>query len=143
VLEAQTAPASAARASGGRAGAAAASDEAPGLLGLTVLATTSQPGADTAGVAALMTRLGATLNAAPTASPSPSASPSTTPAPTASPTPDSSTSTDNDGGIPSTGGELADSGPTPLTPFLALAGLVLLAAGLGSLVATRERGDAT
>jgi hypothetical protein len=141
VLETQTAPASAARASGGRAGAAAASDEAPGLLGLTVLATTSQPGADTAGVAALMTRLGATLNAAPTASPSPSASPSTTPAPTASPTPDSSTGTDNDGGTPSTGGELAASGPTPLTPFLALAGLVLLAGGLGALVAARERGD--
>jgi hypothetical protein len=143
VLEEQTAPASAARASGGRAGAAAVSDEAPGLLGLTVLATTSQPGADSAGVAALMSRLGATLNAAPTASPSPTPTPTATPTstPTASPTPDTGTDGDNDGGLPSTGGELADSGPTPLTPFLALAGLVLLAGGLGTVLATRDRGE--
>jgi hypothetical protein len=133
-LDAQAAPASAAR-----AGTSAASEEQPGLLGLTVLATTSQPGADSAQVAALMTRLGATLNAAPS-SPSPSPTPSTSTSTSASPTPSASPSGDSDGGVPSTG-ELADSGPTPLTPWLALVGSALLAVGAGALVSGRERGE--
>ncbi len=129
VLERETAGALAA----GRAAAALDADQ-PGLLGLTVLATTAQPGADQATVSALMSRLSATLTTTPTASPSPSPSTTGSPAPTPSPT----ATDDNDGTTPSTGGQLADSGATPLTPYLALAGLALLVGGALAVTGSRD-----
>lgn len=104
--------------------AAAPTDETPGILALTALGVVAADGSQRT-VESLVARIGATMRTAP-ATATPSTSTTATPTGTAPSTEDA--------------GGLAPSGASPLTPGLAGAGVLLLAAGALALAWTRRTG---